>query len=273
MPSSEIIKEKPPSELKLWFRPLYRIASFFILINVLVLPMLSGQELQQNYNRNAYRYERYLAYGLTFQTNDDLGIEFRYARIREADKVQIFQFNAHSLQHPQEIRYINPSIPGSSPYKFGKLNFALVNTFTYGGQKIIAEKNDLNQVKVNWNYMGGLNLTFLKPIYLQIYQSSGDSQQRYTVERYDPDIHNQQQENFYGTAPFTKGLDELSTAFGLAGRSGISFYWGQYDDHYYGLEAGGELLAYPDKLEILANDNNRQLFINLFLSLKLIFQS
>ena len=138
---------------------------------------------------------------------------------------------------------------------------------------VIAERNAQKQVRVNWNYMAGPNITFLKPVYLQIIQPQGDSQGRFSVERYDPDIHNNQQQNFYGTAAFTNGLNETTVEYGLQARSSLSAYWGDKDDHFYGLEVGGQLLAYPEKLEIMANDNNRALFLNLFVGIKMGWQS
>lgn len=242
-------------------------AGVALLICLVVAPV-SGQVIKPNLGRESVRYDRLFSVGATYQSNDDLGLQLRYGIVRDAKKVEVIQYNVHSLQHPEEARTVNTSLPGASPYKFGKLNFALVNSFQYGRQHVIAERNERKQVRVNVNYALGPNITLLKPIYLEL-QNRQDRTPQTKIERYDPEKHNDQQQNFLGTASFDEGLGEMSAEFGLALRSSMSFYWGEYDYKFYGLEVGSQLLLYPEKLEIMATERNRQAFLNLFVCLKL----
>ena len=67
-------------------------------------------------------------------------------------------------------------------------------------------------------------------------------------------------------ASYLKGFDELSFTPGIYGKSGITFEFSKYDEVIHALEAGIILDAFINEIQIMAIENNKQIFFTMFLS-------
>ena len=100
-------------------------------------------------------------------------------------------------------------------------------------------------------YSGGLSLAVLKPVYLEIIESTpSPSEFVLTEQRYDP--NNDTPANIYGGASVFDGLGELTFHPGVYGRFGFNFDYGKRHDMVKGIETGIEIDAYPQQIPIMA---------------------
>ena len=199
-----------------------------------------------------------------------LGVAFRRGWHKTGYKKQMLDIDFVSLRDPKQKKLANPYFADSKPYYFGKLNFAYILRGGYGMQNVLFGKAERSGVEVRYNYFAGLSLGITKPVFLDIVIDNPMDSATKVIDtrRYDPNDPIQQvQENIYGPGPYFSGMDQLSIYPGVYGKFSLSFEYSGEQEKITSLEAGVVIDAYGSKIPIMANDNNHQIFFNLFVSL------
>ena len=73
----------------------------------------------------------------------------------------------------------------------------------------------------------------------------------------------------YGSAGFKYGITELDIIPGIYAKVGLQFEFGEYLDVIKAIEVGTSLDAYPKRVPIMIKEENRFLFLSLYISLQI----
>jgi len=199
--------------------------------------------------------------GVVMKTNG-LELDFRSGKFVNAFKKNLWDCGLGFIKHPQQYKQTNPYIQGYGSYCFGKKNFCFDLFCSWGRQRVLFQKFDLNSVEIRMFYLGGADIAFLKPIYYQIYKSEYEIES----EKFDPINH---YATFtLGTSSFSEGFGEIQVVPGVHLKMGLSVEFGKTDSRLIAMEAGAKFSAYARELEIMAQDSNPQFMCNLFVTFR-----
>lgn len=206
-----------------------------------------------------YRNEKTIALNLL---SNGWGLGYRYGnRINYFEK-KIYEIDFSIIHHAKEIKS-SSSFLTSSSFVFGKENSVFDLRLGLGKQKEIFGKGNKGSVAVKYFYSLGPAVAILKPIYYEIY-SLNDTMYTIKEEKFNPDIHTSG--DIKGKASFFTGFNEIKFIPGAYLKAGFNFEFSQSETRIHALEAGIIIQAYLKDLEIMAVDDNQQLFFTLFVS-------
>lgn len=193
---------------------------------------------------------------------------FRYASRIDAFSSYIIDIDVGTIQHPKEIKSQSYYIGGwGRSFVFGKTNDVILLRAGAGYQKELFSKYDVGGISIRYFMTGGFSLSALKPIYYKKITGFNSYTGYVTYERslFDAD-YMQSIYDIYDREPFYVGLGETRVLPGIFARAGLCFEYGIDDEDLNALEGGVQLEGFLRKLEILATEDNRQLFVSLFVS-------
>jgi hypothetical protein len=213
---------------------------------------------------NQILYNKQKTYGIIAHSLG-LGIQFRTGKRITYFKTRMLEFEFVSMRSYKQVKMINPYIPDSRRYVFGKLNDAFFLRAGMIWKKLLNRKPYWGGVELRLIYAGGVSLGLGKPYYyytVYVYQDANgrDIIERRT-ERYNNDI-----EYIYGRAPFSKGISEITLHPGIYGKAGLNFEFGKRNTKIRALEVGITIDAIPMGLTILDNNTNQIFFPTGYLS-------
>jgi hypothetical protein len=198
------------------------------------------------------------------------GITFKRGWHMTGYKKEMLDIDFVSLRDPKQVKLANPYYPDSKPYFYGKLNFAYILRGGYGRQNVLFGKAERSGVEVRYNYFVGLSLGITKPVYLDILVDNPYDSLTKIIEtrRFDPEDPVQQaQENIYGPGPYFMGMDHLSIYPGVYGKFSLSFEYSGWQQKITAIEAGVVVDAYGTDIPIMANDEQKNIFLNFYVSM------
>lgn len=230
---------------------------------------LSAQQLKDDLTRLEsgedvnvlYRHEA--SFGLFMHSAGGFGIAYRRGEHVTAKRKRMFEIEISNFKHPKEVKSVNSYYANSKGFIYGKLNTVLVVRPGVGFQNVLFQKTDKKSVEIRYSYFIGPTLALAKPVYLEI--KKGTSSSMPSTERYDPEIH--KQEDIYGKAPFFKGIDKGKIYPAGYAKFALSF---EYADRYNALKAietGAVVDVYPKALPIIAFNKKQQVFVSLYLKM------
>ncbi len=194
------------------------------------------------------------------------GINARRSKNLTVDKKRLLELEIVNMKHPKEVRSVNPYYDNAKSFFYGKLNTMTVIRTAIGRQKVLFSKAEKGGVEVRLHYSAGFSLALAKPVYLNIlYDTVNENEKIVVVEKYNPDQHDP--DEIYGRASFIEGMNEIKPYPGAYGKLGLAFEYGSYSTDIKCLEAGVTFDGYGKKVPIMANTDNNQFFINLYLNL------
>ena len=196
------------------------------------------------------------------------GVNYRYNKRINAFSSMIFDADLAVIRHPKEIKSQSPYKGGwGRSYVFGKTNEAFSFRTGAGYQKELFSKFDQGGISIRFFIGGGFSLALLKPVYYEKITGFNPSTMELTWEKslFDPD-YMQSVYDIYDRESFFTGMNELSVAPGFYARAGMSFEYSSEDRLVHALEGGIQIEGFLKKLLILASEDNRQLFLTLFVS-------
>ena len=204
------------------------------------------------------------SYGAFFHTQG-LGVSFKYQQHLSYKLKRFYSVEYQNLKHPKQEKIVNASDNSARGFYFSKVN-ALTNLrLGFGQQKAIALKEVKKGVQISWIYSGGLNLGLLKPIYLEIYNTSGPD---FTVqERYNPEIHNLG--TIYGRGNYFRGFGDVEFVPGLFGKFGLNFEYSSYDEKLKSMEVGVAVDWFYKKVPLMYGTYNNQYWVTFYLMFEL----
>jgi len=189
---------------------------------------------------------------------------FRFSKRIDGFRSRIIDIDFAWVKHPKEQR--SASRYGSqSKFVYGKLNQLMVWRLGYGRQKEIYGKYASSGIAISYYYTFGLDLGLLKPVYFDIVKLDDAGNPYVETEKFDSDIiYNSGQ--IYGGAPFFKGFDEISTAFGGYVKFAFSFDINKKYKSINALEMGGVFDFFHREIPLMAYSKPQQYMITLFIA-------
>lgn len=239
---------------------------------------------RNNYNQDkGILFEKESGVNARIYTN---GFSFGYqlGKIKRYNLSQYYFAEFGELKDPIESRQ-QKNISLSGPrgtfrgFVFGKQNNFYPLRVGVGEKRFLSEKGKRKGLAVGVSYEGGPTLGILKPYYLVLRHTS-DSPGNFTSirsERYSAENASRflNWDDIFGAEKLTKGLDELGIVPGINIKGSLHFDWGAYGEFIrsaeIGLMADAFISAVPIMAdnEILGINNNQNIFLNLFVNLRL----
>ncbi|NNE54681.1 MAG: hypothetical protein HKN32_01580 [Flavobacteriales bacterium] len=241
---------------------------FLLLLCILVTLIGIGQS--ELYEEPVIIYSHQLSGGLHAHSNG-WGGTMSLGKYKEAHKIWLYSLDMLHMKHEKEIKSFNPVYDNSKSYVYGKLNSFFIVRPGIGQKKILTDKLRTSGVQVGYSWGIGVSAGFSKPVYLEIGYPS-IPYDYLAVERYDPDRH--YFDDIYGRASGLNGLEELRVHPGGFAKFALNFEYSSEKDRLKGLEVGGVLDVYPERIPIMAENvgelegiRNKNIFFNFYINL------
>ena len=212
---------------------------------------------------NKILYNKELSGSIIAHTNG-WGLNFRKATHITGLRKGVLEIDLVGMKHNKEIKSYYIYANNTKGYVYGKLNSFTILRTGYGFLQVLNEKPYRGGVEVGCLYAGGVDVGFLKPIYVLVIDSSVNYNNFYSVKKYGYEIN---QEDIYGKASFIKGFNEIKLQFGLFAKLGFNFDFGSYYEYVRALQIGAVLDAYLKPVPIMAITKNNNFFLTFYLSL------
>ena len=214
-----------------------------------------------------------LSLGLRLNTNG-WSVFSDYGRVKTNDlkhadmfhNVFFLQFEVTEKKDARETKIPSETtntFGGSSNYIYGKINNLYAIKFGVGYRKLLAGKPDPGCVSIHWsNTIGGL-VGLLKPYYIEVDAANEPQMIKYSTST-EQDFLNQSA--IQGAAGFSKGWGEVKIIPGGYARTALHFDFSTNRRNVLGVEAGGNAEFYSQKAQLMAFQNPKALFMDLFVS-------
>jgi len=208
-----------------------------------------------------FRNER--SFGIVL-SSDGYGGSFRRAKRVDFLNKKLIEIDGGVLKHPKEFRQQNIYNQGGS-FIFGKVNSTFYLRGGIGRQHELYKKADLGGIAIRYFYSAGPVLTIYKPIYYKVlYPAPGRNEYIIKEEKFNSSIAIPQ--DIYGRASFFKGWDETKIMPGLYAKGGFNFEYSKEDKVIHAIEVGAQINAFPQKIPIMAINDNKAIFFSIFIS-------
>lgn len=229
-------------------------------------------------------YDKEFTVDLKLHTNG-YALGFNIARLKTYYLTQFYNIEIGEIKHHKEYRQsFDFQTPSSSrvsrAFVFGKQNNFFVLRAGFGEKRYFSEKAKRKGLAVGITYEAGPSLGFLKPYYLELIRFANPGEpggliiesERFSEATADEflDIN-----RIYGSAGFSKGLNEISIIPGAHAKAAVHFDWGAFDQFVKAIEAGIMFDFYFQNVpimvesEMVPNVENRPFFLNFFINLQL----
>jgi hypothetical protein len=220
---------------------------------------------QTIYDETTVVYKHQLYGGALIHSNG-WGLHIQKGKNKTAFNTRILGFEIVGMKHPKEVRSYNPYYNDTKSYIYGKLNSFYLIRPTLGYKRMLFDKIRESAVEVGLVYSIGPALGFTKPVYFEIgYSTDPAIGYEYLItEKFDPVNHTA--DNIFGKASSLMGFDELKFHPGITGKFGAYFDYASDRTVIKGIETGITFDAFSKKVQILANDLNKQFYFNFYIS-------
>ncbi|OHX67050.1 hypothetical protein [Flammeovirga pacifica] len=180
-------------------------------------------------------------------------------KIDKEGKYHSFNLEILGIRHPKEQK--RQASPTGEGVVYGKMNRLYAIRPMFGKEWLLFKKARKQGVQVNVIGSVGPSIGVIVP-YLVKYNDDGNT----VTGQLDQDGYLQKYSQILGTASFGEALSKASVTPGLAFKASLSFEFGMSKRSITGIEAGiiGDL--YAKKVQIMATDDNRNLYAAMFLT-------
>lgn len=192
-------------------------------------------------------------------TTSGWNIGYRYGKRKDGFRKTLWDVDFMTIKHPREVK-ISYGLYSSV---YGKHNCFFSLSLSRGYQKEYFSKLDKGGVAVRFICTYGISIGLLKPVYYYVgYTDQDTGDEVYNLELFDTD---NSLGTYYNSAPFKYGLDEISINPGVQCKAGLNFEFSKTDKKVKALEIGVFSLAYSEKIDIMASDDNAWFFLGIFI--------
>lgn len=241
----------------------------FVISQLIVAQQQKGElkddltRLQNGEDLNVlYRNES--TFGFYAHSAGGFGIAYRRGKHVTGKRKRMFEIEAQNFKHPKEVKTVNSYYENTKSFYYGKLNSFFIIRPGFGYQNVLYQKGDKKSVEIRAHAFAGLDITFAKPVYLEIIRPTSDPLRPViSTERYNPDEHFTN--NIYGKAPFYVGMSKTTIHPGVYGKFALSFEYADRYNSIKAIETGVIVDAYPWVLPMMAFNKNQQVFVELYL--------
>ncbi len=275
---SIVIKEKQDNQFNINFNKYMR---YKLLLIALILPFCGNLAAQSNFDNTVQKgiiYDKEFTLDFKIHTNGYFSLGANIATIKAYNKTQFYHFEIGNLKHSRESSQKLDFFPtfqsslNTNPFIYGKQNNLYALRAGWGEKRYYSEKGNYKGVALGISYSGGLSLGLLKPYYLDLLRFEDNTgPATISSEPYseDNELLFLDINRINGASGFSYGWDELRVIPGGYLQAGVHLDWGAFDKFVKGLEIGFMLDVYSKKVPIMVIEDNRFLFMNVYLTLQL----
>ena len=190
--------------------------------------------------------------------------------------LRVFQLEFGEHKDPAQAKMRgaeNATGEQTKPFIYGKVNNFYSLKLGYGFRRLFAGKPEPGNVSIHWIGTAGLALGLEKPYYIEAYapldNSGGSPPVRQSI-KYTEDNRNYFLDPYYiiGGSGFTKGINEIKFVPGLHLKTGLHFDFAANKKTVLAIEAGASAEFYTRKIQLMAREDGKPYFFNLFASLQ-----
>jgi ribosomal protein S24E len=226
------------------------------------------QNLMKQEEEGVIIFNKQNAFGAKLNT-DGYALFYELGKAKSVVKTNLYWLEIGEHKHPREEKLTN-SIAGiiaiGNPFIYGKQNNFYFAKLGFGQQHIIGGKGNKNGVAVSAVYGLGFSAGLLKPYYLNVNNSAN---QEMDIKYEDNKALFLDDAQINGSSGFTKGFKEMKFVPGAHFRLGTRFDYGRYNDVLSAIEVGVQGEFYSQKMPIMVNSKEKNLFLNAYVSLVL----
>lgn len=239
------------------------IILFFFVPMFLFAQKEDSKETQRLKAIKDYRYQHEMSGGLKIQTNG-VSLYLTKGWIKNIYKTHLVQ-----VEYQFHINYKDKLVKPNALYDGRKYYYGLQHQFhairfSYGFERCIADKAEVNGVRLSFIGFAGFSLGLLKPYYLEIYKgrdANGDPIHESVGYSEGSDSKFMNQDSIYGASPFYKGMNKMIPTFGGHLKLGLNFDWGSKDLWVKAIQAGIMADVYYRKVPIYVNKDANNFFM------------
>lgn len=202
-------------------------------------------------------YYKQNAFGIGLRTNG-YALFYEHGRMKTPRFANLYHVELSEIKHPKEERFQNSASFFANSYIYGKLSSFYQLKLGFGQQYILGQKGNKNGVAVLGIYGAGLSLGLLKPYYLDVEDPAVG---RKNIKYGDDSTLFLNQDRIYGSAGFSQGLRELSVNPGAYAKAALRFDFGRFNESIQAIEIGISADFYSKKIQLMALNDARQLFV------------
>ena len=230
-------------------------------------------QLIKQEEEGALVYSKQSAFGIKLNT-DGYGIFYEHGKYKTLEKTNIWWLELGEHKDPKEEKITVTDGSGfyqvGNPYIFGKINNFYYFKIGIGQQLLIGGKGNRNGVAVSLLYGGGISAGFLKPYYLDAFDSTGveanikySSATDYIYRSGDLS----QGGLIIGSAGFTRGFNSLKFIPGIHARVSLRFDYGRYNELLSAIEVGVNAAYYTKNVNMLLDNPGKKFFFTSYVAL------
>jgi hypothetical protein len=209
-------------------------------------------------------YRKQSIFGIQGRTNG-YGLFFELGKMKSTRRTNIYRIDLTEIKHQKEEK--SPSggtLVFGNPYIYGKRNNFYQLTLGFGQQYMLGQKGNKNGVAVSGVFSGGVALGLLRPYYLEVQDANDELRTiKYSEAERDLFLGN----SIIGGGGLGKGWDEISVKPGAFVKSALRFDYGRFNEVVSGIEAGVSLEFYGEKIPIMVDQKDKNLFFQGYISL------
>lgn len=209
-------------------------------------------------------YSKQSIFGLQFRTNGYGGF-YELGRMKTNRKTTIYRLDITEIKHPKEEKLPSGGIFFGNPYIYGKINNFYQATLGFGQQYILGQKGNKNGVVVSAVYNAGLALGLLRPYYLEVQDPQNGQSKVIKYSKQDSALF--VGPTIVGGGGFGKGWSEMKVKPGGFAKAALRFDYGRFNETVSGIEVGISIEAYGEKIPIMLEQKNKQLFFQGYISI------
>jgi len=206
-----------------------------------------------------------------------MAIGYYQGQIISYSKTKYYSIDLGYLRDVRERRQtknVSIATPTNS-FAIGKLNSIISIRGSVGRKIYLSEKAKRRGLAVGYTYEVGPSVALVKPYYLDLIYSSGQTglQVEIRTEKFSEDNADVflDRNRVFGASKFRNGLGEISIVPGIQAKGGVHFALGAFDEYMKTLEVGMMMDLYTKKLPILYETEeyqNRPLFVRFYANIQ-----
>lgn len=209
-------------------------------------------------------YRKQSIFGLQGRTNGYGGF-YELGKMKTTRKTNIYRLDITEIKHQKQEKLSTGGNIFGNPFFYGKINSFYQATLGFGQQHMLGQKGNKNGVALSLVYNGGLALGLLRPYYVEVIDPS-DNQQK-TIKYSQTDSALFLGPTIIGGGGFGKGWGEMKIKPGAFVKTALRFDYGRFNETVSGLEIGISAEFYGSKIQILANQKDKNLFFQGYIAL------
>lgn len=211
-------------------------------------------------------YNKHSIFGIQARTNG-YGIFYELGRAKTQLRTTLYRIDFTEIKDQKETKLsTGDGLFFGNPFVYGKVNNFYQLTLGIGQQRILGQKGNKNGVAVSVIANGGLAVGLLRPYYLEVRDPNGGANKTIKYSEADRNLF-LDEGSIVGGAGLGKGWSEMKIQPGAFAKAALRFDYGRFNELVSGIEVGLSADFYGSKITILADQKDKNLFMQGYIAI------